>query len=161
MVVIGDLESIEAAALNLRRKPSAASRTSNVARAVAARTLHTSNTGLPGAFKAPPPPPEKTLNKRKLPPTLNKHKAPAPITSQQMAPTPAPTPAPAEVVSMPGSGGSFGGGGGGGGGDAPVDVAADEPLTTRMTAATGLTTTQIGIGIAALVAAVIVAKKVL
>lgn len=125
---------------------------------MAARTLHSSNTGLPGAFKAPPPPeqPEpKTLKKRDPFP----RRAPStPITSQQMpaAPSPSPAPPPDAAVAMPG-----GYSGGGGGGDySPVASPAEVFGPVASSWAAEVTPTRIAIGVGALVAAALVYKAV-
>lgn len=159
MVIIGDLESIEAATtLNRRRRPGATS--SSVVRAMAAQALHTSNTGLPGAFKAPPPPPPtKTVNLRRRP-------APAPatpITSQQLpaAPAPSPTPPPAAVVAMPGSSGGAGGGGGSDGGGGGIAFDATGTADNAVLAVQQMSMpTKVAVGVGAFVVAALIYKAV-
>lgn len=120
---------------------------------MAARTLHSSNTGLPGAFKAPPPPEQKTLNNRKRPVAPS-----TPITSQQMpaAPAPSPAPPPDAAVAMPG-----GYSGGGGGGDySPVASPAEVFGPIASSWAAEVTPTRVAIGVGAIIALVVVVKAV-
>lgn len=121
--------------LNLRRKPSAAPKTSSAVRAVTAiaRPAGSSNTGLPGQLA----PPRKELNLRKRPTSA----PPSPALNKRRLPGSAPAPAPAPAGSGIASGGDYGryddgggaletfvpSGGGGGGLVVPASDVRPEP----------------------------------